>query len=118
GLGLAVSELGGRVEDLTLEVGSVDAVVVHDPNASDAGRGEIEGSGRAVAAHTHNAPAAGGGEIEGRGRAEAAGTDQEDAGLQQLLLPLEADLGDQQVAAVARDFLVVERARGARGVAG
>ena len=64
------------MDDLALEVRVVDDVGVDDPERPDARRGEIER----------------------RGRAEAAGADQEDARVEQALLALLADLGDQQVA--------------------
>ena len=67
------------MDDLPLEVGVVDDVRVDDPDRPDAG----------------------GRQIERGGRAEAAGSDQEDARLEQPLLSLLADLGDQEVARVA-----------------
>src|SRR5438067_999101 len=51
------------------------------------------------------------GEIERGGRAETAGADQEDARLEQLQLSFFPDLGNQQMAAVARALLRVEDAR-------
>src|SRR6185437_7969704 len=77
----------GRVRDLALQVGGVDDVVVDDAEPADAGRGEVEA----------------------RGAAEAAGADQEDARLEELQLAFDADLRDQEVAAVARALLGVER---------
>ena len=64
-LRLGVAELGGGVQYLALEVGRIDPVVVDDPNPADAGRREIE---------------------RGR-RAEPTRADQEDARLEQPLLP-------------------------------
>ena len=78
----------GRVDHLALEVGEVDDVVVDDPERADAGRGEVQ---------------------RGR-RAETAGAEQQDLGVEQLLLALDADLGDQQVARVALALLGGERA--------
>src|SRR5581483_1162439 len=52
-----------------------------------------------------------GGEIQRRGRAEPAGADQEDLRVEQLELALFADLGDEDVAAVALALRGVERAR-------
>src|SRR5579864_8161400 len=49
--------------------------------------------------------------IKARRTAEAAGADQEHARLEQLELALDADLGDEQVAAVARALCRIERAR-------
>ena len=68
------------MDDLALEVRLVDDVRVDDPEPADTGRGEVQR----------------------RGRAEAAGADQQHLGVEQLQLPCFADLGDQQVAAVAR----------------
>jgi hypothetical protein len=77
------------VRDLALEVRRVDSVVVDDAEASDSGSRQIEG-GRT---------------------AEAAGADQEDAGREELQLALDADLGNEDVAAVASALLCVERRR-------
>ncbi len=55
---------------------------------------------------------AGGGEIERERRAEAAGADAEDLGGLELLLALVADLGQDEVAGVAGDFLVGELGEG------
>src|SRR5439155_26693067 len=79
-IGLPLAERLRRVRDLALQVRRVDLVVVDDSEAADTG----------------------GGEIEARGRAEAARADQQDARLEQLQLPFDADLGDQDVPAVAR----------------
>ena len=67
----------GRVDHLALEVREVDDVVVDDAERADAGGREVE---------------------RGR-RAEAAGAEQQDLRVEQLLLALGADLGEQQVAA-------------------
>ena len=69
----------GGVDHLALQVREVDLVVVDDAERADAGRGEVE---------------------RGR-RAEAAGAEQQHLRVEQLLLALDADLGDQQVARVA-----------------
>ena len=68
------------MRDLPLQVRLVDDVGVDDPELADPR----------------------GGEVERGGRAETAGADQEDLRVEQLLLALLADLGDQQVARVAR----------------
>ena len=78
-----------RVRDLALQVREVDHVVVDDPERADAR----------------------GGEVERRRRAEPARAEQEHLGVEQLHLPLEPDLGDQQVARVALALLGGERAR-------
>ena len=77
------------VDHLALEVGQVDLVVVDDPERADAGRGEVQ---------------------RGR-RAEAAGAEQQHLGVEQLLLALGADLGQQQVARVALALLGGQRPR-------
>ena len=88
-VGLPVAEPLGRVRDLALQIRGVDAIVVDDADPADAG----------------------GGEIEAGGAAEASGADQEDARLEQLQLTLDADFGNQEVAAVARALFRVERVR-------
>ena len=80
----------GGVDDLALQVGDVDHVVVDDAERADARRGEVE---------------------RGR-RAEPAGAEQQHLGVEQLLLALGADLGQQQVAAVALALLGREASRG------
>src|SRR5439155_1018881 len=82
-LDLRLAERSRRVQDLALQVGLVDDVGIDDPERADAGRSEVERGGRA----------------------EAARPDQEYARLQQLQLALFADLGDQQMAAVAGALL-------------
>ncbi len=71
------------VQDLTLEVAQVDDVMVNQPERPDAGGGEIEG---------------------GR-RPQAAGPDEQHLGVEQLGLPFFANLGQQEVAAVARELV-------------
>jgi hypothetical protein len=68
----------GAIEDLALQVGEVDLVGVGEREAPDAGRREIER----------------------RRAAEAAGADDQRVRRAQLLLPLDADLGEQDMAAV------------------
>ena len=87
---LRLAEPLGRVDDLALEVRVVHDVGVDDPERPDARGREVE---------------------RGR-RAEPAGADQEDAGVEQLLLALLPDLGDEQVARVA---LPLRRCEGDRG---
>ena len=79
GVDLGDADALGGVDHLALEVGEVDDVVVDDAERADAGGGEVE---------------------RGR-RAEAAGAEQQHLRVEQLLLALGADLGDQQVARVA-----------------
>ena len=84
-----VADAVGGVDDLALQVGEVDDVVVDDPERADARGGEVE---------------------RGR-RAEAARAEQQHLRVEQLLLALEADLRDEQVARVALALLGGERAR-------
>ncbi len=79
GVDLLAANVFGGVDDLALQVRGVDDVEVDQPKRADAGRGEIERERRA----------------------EAAGADAEHAGGLQFLLPLRADLGQNQVARVA-----------------
>ena len=78
-LDLRLADPLGVVDHLALEVRLVDHVVVDDAERPDSGRREVER----------------------RRRAEAARADQQHLRVEQLLLALEADLGDQQVARVA-----------------
>ena len=71
------------VDHLALQVREVDVVVVDDPERADAGGGEVQ---------------------RGR-RAEPAGAEQQHLRVEQLLLALDADLGQQQVARVALALL-------------
>jgi hypothetical protein len=76
----------GAVKDLTLQVGEVDPVRVGDGQPADAARGEVE-----------------------RRRAtEAARADDERVRSAQPLLAFDADFGEQDVAAVAEELLVVQ----------
>jgi hypothetical protein len=61
------------MQDLALKVRGIDAVVVDDADPADAGSGQIQR----------------------RRRPEAARADQEDARLQQPLLAVDPDLGDE-----------------------
>jgi hypothetical protein len=70
---------------LTLQIGEIDLVGVDDGQAADAG----------------------GSEVERRRAAEAAGTDYECRGVAQLLLPLDPDLGEEDMAAIAEKLVVV-----------
>ena len=78
-LDLALADPVGRVDDLALEVADVDDVEVDDADRPDARGGEIQ---------------------RGR-RAEAARADEQRLRAEQLRLAGRADLGDQQMAAVA-----------------
>ena len=85
-LDLGPAHVGGAVEDLALQVGGVDHVEVDDSQGSHPG----------------------GGQVLGQWAAQPAGAHQQHPGLQQRLLPLDADLGQGQVALVA---LVLVRAQ-------
>ena len=85
---LLADPLGG-VDDLALEVGQVDDIEVDDADRADPGRRQIE----------H------------RRRAEPARANEQDLGAEQLDLALQADLGDEQVAAVALLLLSREEHR-------
>ena len=78
-LRLGLPDVGLPVDDLALEVGLVDLVELRDADRPDAGRGEVEQ----------------------RGAAEAAGADDQHLGVLEPLLPGHADVGDDQVPAVA-----------------
>ena len=71
------------MEDLALQVALVDDVEVDEADAADAGRGQVERGGRA----------------------EPAGADQQHAAGLQPALPVDPDLGHDQVARVAGDLL-------------
>jgi hypothetical protein len=92
GKGLLRADRIGAVEDLALQVGEVDLVAI--------GEGQ--------------APYAGGREIERGGTTESAGADDEDPGRTKLLLPLDTDLVEEDVPAVAEELLVVYRTRRSR----
>ena len=57
-------------------------------------------------------PTPGGREVEGGRRAEAAGPEQEDAGVEELLLAGDVDLGEEEVALVAVALVGGEAAGG------
>ena len=77
------------MQDLTLEVGGVDDVVLDDPERAHSGGREVEG---------------------GR-RAQSTGTDQQDAGRLELSLAGLADLGKGEVSRVAEELVANERRR-------
>ena len=78
------------MDDLTLEVRCLDDVVVDDADRPDPR----------------------GGEVGERDRPEAPGADDEDPGVGQASLPLEADLGEEDVPGVPRPLLRGEVAAG------
>ena len=80
------ADVRGAVDDLALEVGEIHDVEIHDADFADAG----------------------GGEIHGDGRAEAAGADAQDAGGANFLLARQPDFGQNQVARIAADLVIVQ----------
>ena len=58
-LGLGPSDVGGREQDLALQVGQLHHVVVDDADATDAGCREVEQHRRAQAAGAHDQRGAG-----------------------------------------------------------
>ena len=87
GVDLAPPDVRGRVEDLPLEVGDVDDVIVDDPER----------------------PHARGREVEQRGRAEPARPDDEHARGEQPPLPVDPDLRERELPRVARGLRARER---------
>ena len=87
GLGLGPAEVGVRMDDLTMQVRQLDDIRVDDSDRPDPGRGEVEQ----------------------RGRAEATGTDDEDLGGGESLLPLAAHARDEDVPGVAGDLFPRQR---------
>ena len=72
--------------DLALEIGDFDAVVVHQPDRSDAG----------------------GGQIQRQWRPQPPGADDQHLGGLEFRLPGAADLLEQNVAGIAADFVFAE----------
>src|SRR5215204_6097171 len=81
---LATAEIFGAVNDLSLKVRLFNHIEVDDADAADTGCREIHSDGRA----------------------ESASSDHQHARCFQFSLPLHADLGHDQVTAVAQDLLV------------
>ena len=69
----------GEMDDLTLEIGEVHHVGVHDADASDASSSEIERDGRPQSAGPHH----------------------KNAGIHDFLLTLHADISQQDVSGIA-----------------
>ena len=74
--------VGGRVDDLPLQVGHIDDVVFDDADAPDAGRCQIKQ----------------------HGGAKAAGAHYQYAGILEFLLPGAANLGEDDVPGISEDF--------------
>src|SRR4029077_829607 len=90
GLDLGPADVVRRKRDLPLEIGVIDDVEIDD----------------AQAAH------AGGAKVKSRGRAEPARADHKHLGLGQLELPLHANFGHDQMAAIALNLLLRKCAPG------
>ncbi len=86
-LQLRATDIWGSVDNLALEIAVVNDIEVDDPDAPDAGRGQIQ---------RHR-------------RAETASTDAQHTGRLELQLPVHADLGHDEVATVPSDFVVAQR---------
>ncbi len=82
---LGLADRGGAVENLPLQIGEIDRIAVSQHQRTDAGGSQIQ---------------------RGR-RTQAAGTEYQHARGTQLFLPFDADLRQQDVAAVAQQFLIV-----------
>ena len=83
GLGLGSAYVGLPVNDLPLQIGFIDRVELNDAKGADSGSRQV-----------HECRAA-----------QAAGADAEHAGVLQTLLSDHSDIGDDQVAAIAPDFV-------------
>ena len=95
-LDLGAAYVADAVQHLALEVGGIDLVEVDDAELPDAGRGQVDG-GRA---------------------AQPAGADHEHLAVEQLDLPLFAELAKNGVAAVANELVFGEHGRHFEGMAG
>ena len=80
GCGLGLADAGFGVQNLALQIGQVDRVVVNQRDVADTGRGQIQG----------------------RRRAEASGADDQRVGIEKGLLALYAQLVKQDMARIAQ----------------
>ena len=85
-LRLGPADVGLAVDDLALQVGLVDHVELDDADGAHPG----------------------GGQVQQRGRAQPARADDQHAGVLEPLLPVDAEVGDDQMPAVARDLFARE----------
>src|SRR6202034_3551811 len=85
--GLGFADVGDAVDNLALQVGLVDHVEVDDAERAAPGRGQVQQGGRA----------------------EAAGSNDQDLGVLQPLLPGHADVRDDQVTGVTPDLVDGQR---------
>jgi hypothetical protein len=88
-LGLGPADVGLAVDDLPLQVGLVDHVELDDADGAHAGGGQVQ---------------------QGR-RAQPAGTDDQHLRLLEAFLPGQPQIGNDQVAAIALNFLAGEFGR-------
>ena len=84
---LQLADAGGAVDHLALQVGVIHHVVIHQADAPDPGRRQVQ---------RHR-------------RAQPARADDQHRGGFELALPFQPDFGDEQVARVAQDFFSDER---------
>src|SRR5207249_7495134 len=82
GLALGTANVLHSKDDLPLEVRDVDGIEIDEAESADAG----------------------GGEVERQRRAESAGADNQHLRALEPLLPVETDLGHDDVARIAREF--------------
>ncbi len=94
GIELFAAHVGGRVDDLPLQVGVVHYVEIHDAERAHSGRAQVQR----------------------QRRAQSSGANAQHFGVLDLELPFHADLGHDEVARVAQDFFVVQRCRLRRDV--
>ncbi len=85
GLDLVFADVGDAEENLPLEIAGADDIDVGQADGADAG----------------------GGEVEADRASQAARADAEDLCVQELKLPLHADFGQDQMALVTVDLLVI-----------
>ena len=85
GIDLGCPNAAGRMQDLALQVGEIDRVAVRKHEGPDARRCQVHRSGRA----------------------QPASTDHQRAGIQQALLTLHAEFGQQNVPRIAQQLRVV-----------
>jgi hypothetical protein len=88
GLGFGPTDIADAVDDLTLQIRLLDDVVVHDADRADPGRGQVEQ----------------------RWRAETACADHQHPRILEPLLAVDAEIGEEEVAAIAGHLIGVQLA--------
>jgi hypothetical protein len=86
GFGFWAADVRCAVNDLALEIGKVNGVEIDDADFADTG----------------------GGQVHRNGRAESAGADADDAGGADFFLTGQADFGQNQMARVAANFVIIQ----------